>query len=239
VGYTARVLVAPGTLVVYADIGCPWAHVAVHRLHTARARLGLEEQVQFDHRAFALELANERPTPRLTLESEIPVTSGLESDAGWQLWQGPAHEYPVSTLLALEAVQAAKEQGRGASERLDRNLRRAMFGESRCITMLHVVLDVARQSDVDVDVLRDALEQGTSRQAVHRQHHEAEASTVVKGSPHVFAPGGMHAHNPGVNMHWDGGHGGKGFPVVDHDDPTAVEPLLQAAAATTTPVSRK
>ncbi len=225
-------LVTPGTLVVYADIGCPWAHVTVHRLHEARARLGLEGQVRFDHRAFVLELANQRPTPKLTLESEIPVTSGMESDAGWQLWQAALHEYPVSTLPALEAVQAAKEQGLDASERLDRNLRRAFFGASRCITMLHVILDVAGQSDLDVTALRKALETGTFRGAVHDQHREAEASDVVKGSPHVFAPGGMHAHNPGVNMHWDGGSDGKGFPVVDHDDPIAVEPLLQQAAST-------
>lgn len=224
-------LVSPGTLVVYADIGCPWAHVTVHRLHEARARLGLEDQVRFDHRAFALELANDRPTPKLTLESEVPVTSGLESDAGWQLWQRAAHEYPVSTLLALEAVQAAKEQGLDASERLDRHLRRAFFGESRCISMLHVVLDVAGASDVDVAALRDALETGRARAAVHEQHRAATDDDVVKGSPHVFAPGGMHAHNPGVRMHWDGGHGGTGFPVVDHDDPTAVEPLLRQAAA--------
>ena len=231
-GNTAVVLVAPGTLVVYADIGCPWAHVAVHRLHTARTRLGLDDRVRFDHRAFVLELANERPTPKLTLESEVPVTSGLESDAGWQLWQGAAHEYPVSTLLALEAVQAAKQQGLDASERLDRNLRRAFFGESRCISMLHVVLDVAERSDVDSAALRTALETGSCRAKVHDQHREAAASDVVKGSPHVFAPGGMHAHNPGVQMHWDGSHGGLGFPVVDADDPTAVEPLLEQAAAT-------
>ena len=231
-GYTGHVRVAPGTLVVYADLGCPWAHVAVHRLHTARTRLGLDGQVHFDHRVFALELANNRPTPKLTLESEVPVTSGLESDAGWQLWQGAAHEYPVTTLLALEAVQAAKEQGLDASERLDRSLRRAFFGESRCISMLHVVLDVAREAELDVDALRSALEAGTSRSAVHEQHRAAEAG-VVKGSPHVLAPGGMHAHNPGVVMHWDGGHGGTGFPVVDSDDPAAVEPLLRQAAEST------
>jgi predicted DsbA family dithiol-disulfide isomerase len=225
------VLVTPGTLVIYSDIGCPWAHVTVHRLHTARKRLGLERAVRFDHRVFALELANQRPTPKLTLDSEIPVTSGLAPEAGWQLWLGPVHEYPVSMLPALEAVQAAKDQGLEASERLDLALRRAFFGESRCVTMLHVILDVAGQAGLDVGALRVALEAGAARSAVHDQHRAAEADDVVKGSPHLFASGGMHAHNPGINMHWDGGHDGKGFPVVDHDDPTAVDPLLQAAAA--------
>jgi predicted DsbA family dithiol-disulfide isomerase len=231
------VLVTPGTLVIYSDIGCPWAHVTVHRLHTARQRLGLDDAVRFDHRVFALELANQRPTPKLTLESEVPVTSGMESDAGWQLWQGAAHEYPVSTLPALEAVQAAKDQGLESSERLDLALRKAFFAESRCITTLHVILDVAGEAGLDVRALRAALEAGTARSAVHGQHRAAEADDVVKGSPHVFAPGGMHAHNPGVDMHWDGGPDGTGFPVVDHDDPTAIDALLQQAALT--PVSRK
>ncbi|MCA1690698.1 MAG: DsbA family protein, partial [Actinobacteria bacterium] len=34
--------IAAGTIVVYSDIGCPWAHLAVYRLHAARRRLGLE-----------------------------------------------------------------------------------------------------------------------------------------------------------------------------------------------------
>jgi predicted DsbA family dithiol-disulfide isomerase len=225
------VLVAPGTLLVYADIACPWAHVAVHRLHAARTRMGLEGAVRFDHRAFALELANSRPTPKLTLEAEVPVTGGLEPDAGWQLWVSPPHQYPVSSLPALEAVQAAKEQGLEASEALDIGLRQAFFGQSRCITMHHVIMEVAGETGIDVSALQRALEEGTSRSLVFVQHRAAEADDTVKGSPHVFAPGGLDAHNPGVTMHWEGDKGG--FPVIDADDPTAVEPLLRAAAEST------
>jgi predicted DsbA family dithiol-disulfide isomerase len=221
--------VATGTLVVYSDIGCPWAHAAVHRLHEARTRLGLVDAVRFDHRAFPLELVNGRPTPKLTLDSEIPVAGGLEPDAGWQLWLGPLHEYPVSTLPALEAVQAAKQQGLDASERLDRALRRAFFAQSRCITMDHVILDVARDEGLDVKALAAALEDGSARAEVHRQCRAAD-SQGVQGSPHVFAPNGDEDHNPGVEMHWEGEHDGAGFPVVDTDDPTAVDRLLKAAA---------
>ena len=35
--------VAPGTLVVYGDIACPWSHLCVHGLRTARTRLGLDD----------------------------------------------------------------------------------------------------------------------------------------------------------------------------------------------------
>src|SRR5919112_1586103 len=36
----ATLCAAPGTVLLYSDIGCPWAHLVVHRLLTARARPG-------------------------------------------------------------------------------------------------------------------------------------------------------------------------------------------------------
>src|SRR5437588_6355376 len=130
--------VAPGTIAVFADIACPWAHLAVHRLHTTRHRLGLEVRVQFDLRAYPLEVSNARPTPKRILDAEIPVVGALDPWAGWQVWQRDDFTYPVSSLLALEAVQAAKEQGLPVSEGLDLALRRALFAESRCISLRHV-----------------------------------------------------------------------------------------------------
>ncbi|WP_097937307.1 MULTISPECIES: DsbA family oxidoreductase [unclassified Streptomyces] len=221
--------VAPGTLVVFADIGCPWAHLAVYRLHTVRAALGLGERVRFDIRAFPLELINEMSTPKLILEAETPVVGALEPEAGWQLWQRPDHTYPVSTLLAMEAVEAAKEQGLAASETLDRALRVALFGQSRTVTMRHEILAVARECGVDAEELRRALVRGSARAAVE-EHLTVSLSDAVQGSPHVFAPGGLDAHNPGVERHWLG-EMGTGFPVVDRDEPGPVyEALLKRAA---------
>src|SRR5204862_6927462 len=103
------------------------------------------------------------------LEAEVPVIAGAAGAdrAGFQMWQRPFHEWPVTTLPALEAVQAAKTQSLRASEALDRALRRAFFGESRCISMRHVILEVAAKCDeVDHDALADALDHGTARAAV-------------------------------------------------------------------------
>lgn len=221
--------VAPGTIVVWSDIGCPWATLAVHRLLTTRTRLGLDDRVRLDHRAFPLELFNERPTPRKVLAAEVPVVGGRAPDFGWQLWQAPESEWPVTTLPALEAVQAAKEQGLEASEQLDHALRRAFFVESRCVSMRHVLLDVAAGCPaVDVDVLRKALDDGRARRAVV-EHKEQAQREGVEGSPHLFLPDGSDAHNPGIGMHWEGEHG-RGFPVIDADDPSAYERLLRQAA---------
>ncbi len=221
----------PGTIVVWSDLGCPWSHVAVARLHRVRAELGLDGAVRFDHRALPLELHNRRPTPKRVLDAEIPVAGALEPGAGWAMWQGDEHAYPVTTLPALEAVQAAKEQSLEASEALDRALRVALFGQSRCISMRHVILEVADECDsVDVDVLTKGLDGGGARRALMDQAEESSRG-AVQGSPHLFLPDGSDVPNPGVRLRWHGEEG-VGFPVVDGDDPSVYDGLLRAALGT-------
>lgn len=221
--------VATGTIVVYADIACPWATLAVHRLCRARERLGLLGRVGFDLRAFPLELVNDRPTPKRTLDAEVPVVGGLDESLGWQVWQDDASRWPVTTLLALEAVQVAKEQSVHASEELDRALRRALFVESRCISMRHVILDVAGECEhVDAPALAHALDDGRARRRVIEQWKVAEGEDV-QGSPHLFLADGSNEANPGIEMHWSGEHG-KGFPIVTKDRPQIYDDLLERAA---------
>lgn len=217
-----------GTVVVFSDIGCPWAHVAIHRLHRFRAELGFEDAVSFELRSFPLELFNERPTPRRILAAEAPVAGALAPDAGWEMWQRPEAEWPVTTLPALEAVHAARDQSAPAAEELDRALRRAFFRDSRCISMRHVILEVARSCErVNAAELAAGLDSGRFRQSVMDDFSVAQGSAVA-GSPHVFVAG-MEAHNPGIEMHWEG-RAGEGFPVVDKDDPSIYEDLLARAA---------
>lgn len=224
-----NVQVPAGTIAFYADITCPWAHLAVHRLHETRRHLQLEDVVTFEPRAFPLELINDQPTPKTTLDAEIPVVGTLEPSAGWQLWQGPESEYPVTSLPALEAVEAAKSQSPRVAEALDRQLRKAFFAESRSISMRHEIMEVAsRIEGLDSDLLEEALSSGTARGAISRDHVISETD-AVEGSPHLFLADGTNMANPGIEMHWEGEHG-KGFPVVDSDDSSVYEQLLLQAA---------
>lgn len=222
--------VDPGTVAVYADIGCPWAHLAIYRLHRARNDAGLGDKVLFDVRPFPLEIFNEQPTPKLILDAEISAVGAVDPAAGWQMWQRPPYEYPVTMLPAMEAVEAAKEQGLAASEELDRALRLAFFARSEVVSLLDVIASVAARCErVDEDKLIEALHEGRARPAL-MAHVDAARSEEVKGSPHVFLAEGTDAHNPGIEMHWEGAHG-KGFPVVDAFEPRIYEELLQRAAA--------
>jgi predicted DsbA family dithiol-disulfide isomerase len=215
------------TVVMYGDIVCPWATLALHRFYQARGRLGLDDAVRVDVRLFLLEDVNRHPIPKRLLDAELPVVGALAPEFGWQVWQGLPSTWPVSSLLPNEAVYAAKQQSLEASEQLDLALRQAFFCESRCISLRHVVLDVASRCErVDADVLEVALDGGIARAAMMRDYHDHREK--VQGSPHFFFPDGSDVHNPGVEVHWVGDPG-KGFPVVDRDDPDVYGELIRRA----------
>jgi predicted DsbA family dithiol-disulfide isomerase len=223
--------VAPGTISVWSDLGCPWSHAVVWRLHDARHRLGLEGRVAFDHHAFPLELFNNEPTPRPQRESDGQVAAGLAPRAGWQAWAAPDHAWPVTMLPPMEAVQAAKLQSLSAAEELDRGLRRAFWGESRCISLRHVILEVANECEsVDLAVLADALDHGRARGMLLDDWAVARGDEV-RGSAHLFAPDGTNAQNPGITIGWEADDSpAGGVATVEADDPAAIDALLRVVA---------
>ncbi|MFH8294051.1 DsbA family protein [Streptomyces sp. NPDC018059] len=225
-----RERVAPHTITVFSDIWCSFAHVALYRLHTTRAGLGLEDRVRFDHRAFPLELFNNGPSPRPGTDSEVGGVAHIEPDAGWQLWRAPDWKFPSSSLPALEAVQLAKRQGLEVSERLDLALRRAFWAESRSIGARSVVLDVARETPgVDASAIAEGLDDGRARRVI-TEDFACAREHQVQCSPHLYLPDGSDHANPGVTARWHGKYG-TGFPEVTGNDPTVYEELLRRAAA--------
>jgi predicted DsbA family dithiol-disulfide isomerase len=217
--------VAPNTLAIWSDLGCPWSHAVIWRLHDARRRLGLERRVAFEHHAFPLELFNNEPTPRPLREAEWELASTLAPRAGWQAWAAPDHAWPVTMLPPMEAVQAAALQSPSAADELDRGLRRAFWGESRCISLRHVILEVANATDaVDVAALAEAMDDGRARRRLFDDWVVA-AGPEVRGSAHVFAHDGTNEQNPGIVIGWDGE-----APRIERDDPAAIDDFVRRAA---------
>lgn len=219
----------PGTIIVFSDLWCSFAHLAVHRLHTARRQLGLQAAVTFDHRAFPLELLNGVASPRPGTDSEVAAIGRLDPDAGWRLWQAPDWAYPSTSLPALEAVQAAKEQGLAVSEALDLALRRAFWVECRNISLRPVILATAAGTGiVDVAALTDAVDHGRARHLVI-QHYRLACTDAVICSPHLFLPDGTNHANPGIDVRYTADYG-VGFPIATADDPSIYHTLLKRAA---------
>ena len=223
--------VAPNTISIWSDLACPWSHVVVWRLHDARRRLGLEGHLTFDHHAFPLELFNNEPTPKPQRDAEWQVAAELAPRAGWQAWSAPDHAWPVTLLLPMEAVLAAKLESPSASEELDRGLRRAFWAESRCISLRHVILEVANECEsVDVASLAEALDDGRARRALLDDWAVARGDEV-RGAAHLFAPDGTNEQNPGITIGWreDDSPAG-GVTSVEADDPAAIDRFIRRAA---------
>jgi len=223
----------PRTVTVWSDIGCLWATLALHTLHTAAAGRGADLLV--DHRAFPLELFNEMPTPKELVDAEMMAIAGRFPQLGWQLWNAAPHAYPSTLLPALEAVQAVKDAPWGglvASDELDAALRHAYFAASQSIQLHPVILAIAEECEhVDHQRLAAALATGQGRGAVYRQWRRAQRDDV-QGSPHLFAGGHADIHNPGATYHWTARpplefplqpHG---FPVLDDYQPQWAHELL-------------
>jgi predicted DsbA family dithiol-disulfide isomerase len=222
------VTVQPGTVVLFSDVACGWATVALHRFYQARERAGLTDQVRVDHQLFLLEDVNRFPIPKRFLDSEVPVVGSLEPSFGWKPWQGDASTWPITVLLSNEAVHAAKRQSLEAAEQLDMAIRHAFFTDSRPISLLHELVDIARGCPaVDADALRRDLDEGTARAEMMRTYRRH--ADEVEGSPHFFLADGSDVHNPGVELHWEGDPGA-GFPMVDKDDSAIYDRLVKQAA---------
>lgn len=222
--------VAPGQIAVFTDVMCGWATVALHHLYRVREEAGLADEVTFDHRLFLLEDVNRMALNRKIIEGERPVVGQLVEELEFKPWQRDLSEYPVTSLLANEAVQAAKEQSPRAAEQLDMALRLGFWRDSRCVSMRHEILEVADGCDaVDVDRLTEALDDGRARGPMMRDYlaHRDD----VQGSPHFFLADGHDVHNPGVQMH-QVGEPGAGFLVLDAHDPSVYADLVGRAAAT-------
>lgn len=223
-----------GALVLFSDIACPWATVMVLRLRAARASLGSDTAPPIVHLAHPLELLHRRALARRVIDAEIPLCAAATPDFGWSPWQGRLDEYPTSSLLALEAVQAARRQSETAAEELDLALRTALFTQSRCITLRHELLWAAEQCPtLDVERLTDDLDRGVARAAVTRQAAEA-VRRAAACTGYLITPDGDGHCNPGVETAWLGPALPRGVPVVRRDDPALHHRLVEAAALTAT-----
>lgn len=230
---TARQETAAPTVVVYSDIGCPWASLALHHLRRAAAAAAV--RIDVAHRAFPLELFNARPTPRRILDPEIEVVAELEPALGWAPWSGEPSDYPASTLPAMEAVQAAGTPavgGPAAADQLDAALRHAFYGRSRCITVHAEILAVAETCPaVDAAALDAELRTGVHRAALFAHWREA-SGPAVQGSPHLFLPDGTDLHNPGVTFTWPRG---APRPVVTRYAPQVWDDIVRRVQAAGAP----
>lgn len=176
------------TLALYSDVHCPYAYVTAFRLRTLRDQY--RGKVQIVHRSLALEYVNKQPTPKPILDTETPILMLEEPDIPYQPWHRPVSEWPVTMWPAFEAIKCAERQDMELAADLDWAIRQAFFADSRCISMRHVLLDLAEGIGLDLARFVDDFDSGVSKRLVLQEAQDGWERLRVEGSPTFVLPDG-------------------------------------------------
>ena len=171
--------------------------MAVYRLRQLWP--GFEDRLRIAWKALSLEIKNGKSTPKFIVDVEIDLMAEQEPTLPIGPWKAPEWQYPVTILPAFEALDCAARQGDRQAWELSWRLRKAFFEESRCISMRHVLCELARESGLDLDRFTGDWDSGSSRPVVLADSHRGWEELRVEGSPTFVLPSGRQVHNPAAS----------------------------------------
>ena len=192
----------PVRIAMYADLHCPYAYITAYRLRKLRDEF---RDIIIERKSLSLEYVNKQPTPKPLLDSELPVLMLEEPDIPYEPWHRPLSEWPVTMWPAFEAVKCAERQGMDLADELDWAIRRAFFADSRCISMRHVLFELAEQAGLDMDRFSEDFDNGVTKRLVLEEARDGWERLRVNGSPTFVLPSGKQ-------------YSGLGLPEVEIDE---------------------
>lgn len=213
---------------MWADLHCPYAYLATFRLRRALEETRADVEVR--HRALAIEHVDRKVTPKPILDAECPLIFREEPDLPRRPWSAADSAWPVTMWPAFEAVFCAERQGWRAAHDLDWALRRAFFAQSQCISMRHVIFDVADGvKGLDVGQLEAEWDAGVAKARVVADAREGWDDLQLEVSPTFVLPDGSRLANPaGPLVHLDDDHKVVDVQRATEDPRAAYRDLLSA-----------
>lgn len=181
----------PVVIDLYSDVHCPYAYLTAYRLRKLRDEYA--GRVMIRYRSLALEYVNKRSTPKHVLDSETPFLMLEELDIPYQPWHRPASEWPVTMWPAFEAIKCAERQGDALAAELDWAIRAAFFAHSRCISMRHVLFELAERIGLDMGRFAEDWDGGVTKREVLEEARAGWEQLKVEGSPTFVLPSGRQA----------------------------------------------
>jgi len=166
------------TIELFADVGCPFAHVSLKRLTAHRSAIGRDD-VRFRVRAWPLEIVNGSPMDPEFIAEEIDE---IRPQVAPDLFGGfTAAAFPESSMPALALEAAAYDLDALVGEQVSLELRDRLFERGENIADPAILQEIAsahglRHDPNDLD-------------APKRDHAEGVERGVI-GSPHFFTPAG-------------------------------------------------
>ena len=167
------------TLEVFADVGCPFAHVGLRLARQRRDDLGLAGEWMWV-RAWPLELVNGKPQDPETVLLHI-ADLREQIDPGLFANFDPS-VFPATTLPALSLAAQAYREDLALGEVTSFALRVALFEEGRDISRRDVLTEIAKRVGMSKVVMSD------DDHLVFDEWEEGQRRGV-EGSPHFFCKG--------------------------------------------------
>ena len=190
------------TIEVYSDLRCPWAYLATFWLLQLQAEWS--GRVRLAWRCLPLEVVDSRSTPKPMLDQEVRYLLQVEPDIPSRPWRRAEWEYPATVLPAFEALKCAEAQGDEAALAFNWAVRRAFFAESRCISLRHVLIDIARESGLDLAAFVSDFDSGRYKHLVMEESDQGWNALKVAGSPTLVLPSGEQRPHPATpELLWD------------------------------------
>lgn len=186
----------PTVIAMYADLACPYAYVSAYRLRKLRHKIA--GSVAIAHKSLALEYVNREPIPKALLEAELPALVREEPGIPYQPWQRPASEWPVTMWPAFEAVKCAERQSLELADELDWALRVAFFAQSRCLSLRHVLFEIAQSVGMEMGRFAEDFDRGVMKYQVLVETQEGWERLHVAGSPTFVLPSGRQISDIGL-----------------------------------------
>ena len=161
------------TIEVFAEVTCPFAHVSLRRFVDERTRRGSHEHLHV--LAWPLEVVNGAPMDAEFIAEEVDDIRRQVAD---DLFVGfDVSAFPSTTLPALALAHAAYQRSLEAGEAVSLELRRLLFEQGVDVSDPDVLLRLADDHAVEVDL--------DDRSGVLADHAAGQARGVI-GSPHFF-----------------------------------------------------
>jgi predicted DsbA family dithiol-disulfide isomerase len=180
-----------------SDIVCPWCWLGLRRIEEARA-LAPEVEVQLLFRPYELDptIPPEGVDYKAYISSRVSSPEGKERMATMRqalIDYGSAENIPYrfdavthrpNSFDAHRLVRWAQGQGKGGAAK--ETLFRAYFNEARNVGDHSVLVDIAREIDLDADIVADLLASGADTEVV-RAEAETFRQMGISGVPTYIA----------------------------------------------------
>jgi protein-disulfide isomerase-like protein with CxxC motif len=137
-----------------------------------------------------------------------------EPDLPFRPWAAPDSEWPVTLWPAFEAVKCAERQSILLADDLAWSIRLAFFRDNRCVSMRHVLLELAEATGLDLVRFETDFDAGASKSLVIEESRQGWERAKLPGSPTLLLPDGERLDGDRL-----------GLPVVELDDAQGQRPV--------------